>query len=161
MNFITKTKPPGFIVKQIFKPEQKIIRTLPAYITPVENKEFSAPTIDDTLDLNGYLISHPSETFLIKIGGEHTVSPNVNSGDILVVSQSNENRDGKLVVGMLDNKFVIKYLKMKGKQLFFAAESEENEDIEITSVMKFEMWGVVSYVIHKPQTPKIMPVTKE
>jgi hypothetical protein len=50
---------------------------------------------------------------------------------------------------------------MKGKQLFFAAESEENEDIEITPGMKFEMWGVVSYVIHKPQTPKIMPVTKE
>lgn len=157
MNYITKTKPSGFIIKQMFKPEQKIVRTLPSYCT---NEMITTPTIDETLDLNGYLISHPSETFLIKIAGEHSLSL-VQSGDILVVSQSSENRDGKMVVGMLDNKFVIKFIKMKGKQLFFAAESEEDGDMEISQTTKFEMWGVVNYVIHKPQTPKIVLPPKE
>jgi DNA polymerase V len=170
MNYSIKTRQSNFTVKQIFRPEQKILRNLPVYhafksLTPnpetitEENPaekiaNLAHTSIDESLDLNGYIISHPSETFLVKIAGDTHSSLNVSAGDILVVNQTNENRDGKLVVGNLENKFVIKYLKTKGKQLYFAAETEDQEDIEITPGMKFEMWGVVTYVIHKPGVGK-------
>lgn len=169
MNYYTKTRGPSFTAKQIFKPEQKISRTLSVY-TAFQNTTLSTTeevsdsifsenfqtihaNTDDTLDLNGYLISHPSETFLIKIAGDTQSSLAISAGDLLVVTQSTENRDGKLVVGMLDGKFVIKYLKVKGKQLFFAGELPGQADSEITSETKFELWGIVSYIIHKPSLP--------
>lgn len=160
--YSTKTRQSKFIIRQIFKPENKITRLLSLYTAdkPLANTtnqdnnlEERKNITEDKLDLNGYLVSHPNETFLIKVEGESGVGLGVYPGDILIVDQNIETRDGKMVVGVLNNKFTVKFLKVKGKQLFFAAEEQKTSDIEITPELKFEMWGVVSYIIHKPHLP--------
>jgi DNA polymerase V len=164
--YFMKTRHPKLSIRQIFRPENKINRILPVY-TPqdpteqnntAENnseselKEISSQASgEERLDLNGYLIAHPSETFLVKIEGDAMNSLGLYSGDILVVDQVVENRDGRLAVGILQNKFTVKFLKVKGKQLFFASDKPELPDQEVTSQLGFDMWGVVTYVIHKPQ----------
>jgi DNA polymerase V len=159
--FSTKFRQSKFIIKQIFKPENKINRLLPAYTAHEPSKtevNLEEPTekkniTEEKLDLNGYLISHPQDTFLIKVEGESGTNLGVYPGDILIVDQNIESRDGKMVAGVLNNKFTVKFIKVKGKQLFFAAEGAELTDTEITPELKFEMWGIVSYIIHKPQLP--------
>jgi DNA polymerase V len=166
--YLTKSRQAQLIVKQIFKPENKITRTLPVYIThnEIENENFSLEqqqpaNLEDKLDLNGYLISHPSETFLVKVEGVAMKEVGVHPGDILIVDQSNQSRDERLVVGILNNKFTIKFLKVKGKQLFFASDSADIPDTEITPELGFDMWGVVTYIIHKPQLSKTSLPNKE
>ncbi len=158
--YLTKTRQSKFVIKQIFEPEQKIKRILPVYTTPNNEINESTPealepqikksSIEEKLDLNGYLISHPGDTFIIKIEGESAPHLGVYSGDILIIEQRTESRDGKLVVGTLNNKFTIKFLKVKDKQLFFAADLPGGKDSEVKPDTGFEMWGMVSYIIHKP-----------
>ncbi len=40
-------------------------------------------------------------------------------------------------------------LRKKGKKLFLQAENQAYSPIEITEDMDFQIWGIVSYAIHK------------
>jgi DNA polymerase V len=139
----------------LFRPDSKIARELPVYEPGITQTLKANPeqSVEESLYLNGYLISHPSATFLVKVTGEAAPTLGITPGDMLVVDQAVPTRDGKMVVGILHNKFVVKFLKIKGSKLFFAAETADGKDVEVTSSVKFNLWGVVTYIIHKPELP--------
>lgn len=144
------------VVKQLFRPDSKITRELPVYEPGTKATTSSAnpeQAVEESIDLNGYLINHPTATFLVKVTGESSPALGIAPGDMLVVDQAVPTRDGKMVVGVVNNKFTVKFLKMKGTRLFFAAENANEVDIEVTTDMKFSLWGVVTYIIHKPELP--------
>lgn len=147
---------PKIVVKQLFRPDSKITRELPVYEPGVNSSISGADSehpVEENIDLNGYLISHPSATFLVKVAGEQAPHLGIAPGDLLVVDQATTTRDGRMVVGILSNKFTVKFLKMKGTRLFFAPDTAGGQDVEVTSSMKFNLWGVVTYIIHKPELP--------
>ncbi len=166
------------IVKHFFRPEQKITRRLPVYYPPLASLQelpvddggldLSEKAREERLDLNGYLISHPSSTFFVKISGESSSHLGINPGDLLIVDQTLEVLDGNLIVGSMQESFFTSFIKIKNKQLYLAAEHLHEQDQLITPDLKCTIWGVVSYVIHKPvmkQSPhvkkKLTPVTTE
>jgi len=104
--------------------------------------------IDRNLDLNEYLIKHPSATFFVKVEGDSMVQAGIHSGDILIVDRSLEAENNKVIIAFLEGEFTVKRLKKKDKKLYLLAENENFEPIEITEDMDFEVWGVVTYVIH-------------
>jgi DNA polymerase V len=145
---------PKIVIKQIFRPDNKISREIPIYnpeIKTVKPGGTVEQPVEENIDLNGYLVSHPTSTFLVKVAGEQAPHLGIFPGDLLVVDQTTSTRDGKMVVGILNNKFVIKFLKMKGTKLFFAADNANGSDSEILATTKFNLWGVVTYIIHKPE----------
>jgi DNA polymerase V len=152
MNFTSK-----IVFKHFFRPENKVIRSLPVYHPLVMSKTDTLPEAvietgkEDFLDLNGYLISHPSSTFLVKVSGEPLGQLGINPGDILVIDQTIEVRDSNLIVGSKGNSFMVSYVKMKNKQLYLTSETPGGPDRLITPELKLDIWGVVSYVIHKPE----------
>lgn len=159
------------ILKHFFRPEQKVVRVLPVYYPPqpprepISEPEVTLPTTErrgeDKLDLNGYLISHPSSTFFVKISGEPLPHLGIYSGDLLVVDQTLEVHDGNLIVGVLQESFFASFIKIKNKQLYLAGESAADTDQLITPELKCSIWGVVSYTIHKPTMKPVVHSKKK
>src|SRR5690606_23908868 len=71
--------------------------------------------IENNLDLNKYLIQHPSSTFYIKVTGDSMVEANIYCGDILIIDRSIiiQNNDVALVI--LNGNFTVKRLRIIGE----------------------------------------------
>lgn len=162
--------PSKIIIKHFFRPEQKVVRQLPVYYPPSplglitnDSGEMSIPSEqkhEDKLDLNGYLISHPSSTFFVKLAGDALPHLGLYPGDLLIIDQTLEVHDGNLVVGVMQEAFFTAFIKIKNKQLYLAGELNDPDRL-ITPDLKCSIWGVVSHVIHKPaMKPSLLPKKK-
>jgi DNA polymerase V len=124
---------------------------LPLYISRVP-AGFPSPAddyIDKKLDLNEYLIKHPSATFYVKVDGDSMIQAGISTGDILIVDKAIEPIHNKIVVAVVDGEFTVKRFKRLGGKIFLAPENPDYPEIQITESNHFEVWGVVTNVIHK------------
>ena len=104
--------------------------------------------LDKSLDLNEYLIKHPSATYFIKVIGNSMINAGINSGDILIVDRSLSVINKKIIVARINNEFTIKRILFKNNTVLLVADNDEYKPITITEDMDFEVWGVVTTVIH-------------
>lgn len=104
--------------------------------------------IENTLDLNDYLIEHPAATFFVRVTGDSMIGAGINSGDILIVDRALTPRKGSIVVAILNGEFTVKRLSRINGKLFLLPENPAYDPIEITEGSGFEVWGVVAHVIH-------------
>jgi len=135
---------------EIYQYDTATNTTLPLFLSPVA-AGFPSPAddfLDKKLDLNEHLIKHPASTFFVKVKGDSMVKAGIHPGDILVVDRSLEPLDKKIVIAILDGEFTVKRIQKKGSQLFLASENENYQPIEVTDGADFEIWGVVTTVIH-------------
>jgi DNA polymerase V len=100
------------------------------------------------LDLNEHLIRHPAATFFVRVAGDSMTGAGINDGDILVVDRSLEPADGKVVIAVVDGELVVKRLRRRGDDWLLLAESEGYPPIRAGEDGEFEVWGVVTSVIH-------------
>lgn len=107
--------------------------------------------IEQKLDLNEHLVTHPAATFFVRVEGHSMKDAGINSGDILVVDRSVKPIHGKVVVAILHGEFTVKRLSMTEDTpptITLIAENDDYPDIPITEEMEFSIWGVVTSVIH-------------
>ncbi len=124
---------------------------LPLFITKVA-AGFPSPAedyIEGKLDLNEYLIKHPSATFFVRVQGNSMIHAGIHDSDILVVDRAVEPRDGKIVVAVINGEMTVKRIRKKSGKLYLVPENDEFKPIEITETSDFRVWGVVTSVIHK------------
>ena len=57
---------------------------------------------------------------------------------------------GKIVVAVVDGEFTVKRVRKNEEKLFLLPENPRCKAIEITEATDFQVWGVVTYVIHTP-----------
>ncbi|MCA1785523.1 MAG: LexA family transcriptional regulator, partial [Desulfobacteraceae bacterium] len=69
--------------------------------------------------------------------------------DILIVDRSLEAVDKKIVIAVVDGELTVKRLRIRSGTPFLEPENDQYAPIEITPDMTFEIWGVVTNVIHK------------
>lgn len=100
------------------------------------------------LDLNEHLIQHPSATFFVRVAGDSMTGAGINDGDILIVDRSLEPVDGKVVIAVVDGELVVKRLRRKSGTWQLLAENEGYPPISVDADGEFEVWGVVTSVIH-------------
>jgi DNA polymerase V len=105
--------------------------------------------IDHHLDLNDHLVSHPASTFFVRASGESMAGANLQPGDILVVDRALEPTSGRIVIAAVNGELTVKRLRFKNDQTFLEPSNPTFKPIEITSAMDFEVWGVVTFIIHK------------
>jgi len=123
---------------------------LPLYLSRIR-AGFPSPAEDykdKNLDLNEHLIKNPASTFFVKVSGSSMINAGIKSGDLLIVDRSLEPKDKKVVVAIINGEFTVKRILRKGEKLFLAPENENFSPIEIKDGMDFEVWGVVTSVIH-------------
>jgi DNA polymerase V len=76
------------------------------------------------------------------------IEAGIHTGDILVVDRSLEAVDGNVVVAALDGELTVKRLYRRDKALRLLPANKHYQPIEIQAQQSFEIWGVVTNVIH-------------
>ena len=105
--------------------------------------------MDLDLNLQAYLVQHPSATFCVRVTGDSMQNAGIFSGDVMVVDRALEPKNNTIVLAVLDGEFTVKRIQKKGNQLFLKPENQTFKPIEITEEMDFKVWGVVTHIIHK------------
>lgn len=113
---------------------------------------FPSPAADyeqDRLDLNRHLVKNPAATFFVRVTGDSMIGAGIHDGDLLVVDRSLESRDKNIVIAVLDGELTVKRIRLKRGKIILEPENEKYYAHEITTENEFEVWGVVTNVIHK------------
>ncbi len=100
------------------------------------------------LDLNEHLVKHPAATFFVRVSGTSMIKAGIHHNDILVVDRALEASNNKVVLALIDGEFTVKRIQKLGAKIFLNPENPHFKPLEITSEMDFEVWGVVTNVIH-------------
>jgi len=137
-------------VKTVYKPDRSTRRRQPIFIAKVP-AGFPSPAADyeeDKLDLNKHLIRNPAATFFVRVAGDSMVKAGIHDGDLLVVDRSIKPRDKNVVIAAVDGELTVKRIRIRKNKLTLVAENENYQSQEINEEMEFEVWGVVTNVIH-------------
>jgi len=143
----------GVRVVEINQFENRIGMEIPLFLADV-SAEFPSPAsdyVEKTLDLNEHLIKHPAATFFVRVAGNSLIDSGIHSGDILIVDKSLEPGQSSLVVAVINGDFTMKRIKKEGNRFFLMPENPKYKPIDVAGDMQVEIWGVVTYVIHKAQ----------
>ena len=133
---------------------------------PVENIPFTSVTFFDEgvpagfpspaedhmdldLDLSSYLIQHPSATFCVRVEGDSMVGAGIQSGDVILIDRSLTPNPGNIVLAVVDGEFTVKRVDIVDDKLFLIPENPRLKPMEVAEGSSFQVWGVVTFVIHK------------
>lgn len=76
--------------------------------------------LERSLDLNDYLIKHPSASYLARANGDSMEGCGIYDGDLLIVDRSIEAQHGQIIIAALDGQLTCKILD-KNKQCLVSA----------------------------------------
>jgi DNA polymerase V len=136
---------------EVFKAEAKSPLPLPLYLANVQ-AGFPSPAedyLDKSLDLNQFLIGTPAATFFVRVSGDSMQNDGITSGDLLIVDRSLEAIDNKIVVAIVNGEFTVKRLKIQGENISLVPGNPAYPILQMKEGSDFQVWGVVTYVIHK------------
>lgn len=149
-NKLKENRPDALTVCEIFAPERVSDLKLPLFMESV-SAGFPSPAddyLEGRLDLNDHLIRNPAASFFVRVQGDSMINAGIHTGDILLVDRSLEAKDGSVVIAVVDGELTVKRIKKSGNRLFLLPENKNYKPIEIRSESGFEVWGVVTTVIH-------------
>lgn len=99
--------------------------------------------VEDTLDLNDYMVQRPDSTFMLRVEGESMKDAGILPNDILVVDRSLKAVHNKIVIAALDGELTVKRLFHRGGLIKLLPENAAYPAIEIESESDLIIWGVV------------------
>lgn len=137
-------------VKIVYKPDRSTKRRQSIFMATVP-AGFPSPAADyeeGKLDLNRHLIRNPAATFFVRVTGDSMVKAGIHNGDLLVVDRSIEPRDKNVVIAVVNGELTVKRIRIRKNGLTLEAENEAYQSQEINDEIEFEVWGVVTNVIH-------------
>jgi DNA polymerase V len=137
-------------VEIVYKPDRSTKRRQPIFMATVP-AGFPSPAADyeeGKLDLNRHLIKNPAATFFVRVAGDSMLKAGIHSGDLLVVDRSIEPRDKNVVIAVVNGELTVKRIRIRRNKLTLEAENDAYRSQEIDEQMEFEVWGVVTNVIH-------------
>ena len=105
--------------------------------------------MDLDLNLQDYLVQHPSATFCVRVTGDSMQNAGIFSGDVMVVDRALEAKNNSIVLAVLDGEFTVKRIQKRVGKLYLTPENKNFSPIEIIEEMNFQVWGVVTHIIHK------------
>ncbi|MDC7241469.1 MAG: translesion error-prone DNA polymerase V autoproteolytic subunit [Spirochaetales bacterium] len=112
---------------------------------------FPSPAADyreEVLDFNSYLIKNSAATFTVRVEGDSMEGEGIRSGDLLIVDRSIPPRDNTIVVAVLYGEFTVKRLVRREGRLWLCPGNPSYDPVRIELDMEFQVWGVVTHVIH-------------
>jgi DNA polymerase V len=138
-------------VETIHTPDLSARHQQPSFDAAV-SAGFPSPAADyeqDTLDLNKHLVDNPAATFFVRVVGDSMLGAGIHHGDLLVVDRSLEPRDKNVVIAVLDGELTVKRIRIRNGKITLEPENDDYASQEVAADAAFEVWGVVTSVIHK------------
>lgn len=105
--------------------------------------------LESPLNLHELVVKNPAATFFVRVAGDSMLGARIEPDDILVVDRSLTPASGRIVVAIVNGEFTVKRLKIEGGVMRLQAENPLYPDIEIPEGSDFQVWGIVTYVVHK------------
>ena len=102
--------------------------------------------IEAGLDLNEYLVKHPSATFLARASGDSMTRAGILDGALLVVDKSIEPKNGHIVIAAINGELTCKILDVKHQMLRAANPSYPSISLNDGDDLLIE--GVVIHAIN-------------
>ena len=99
--------------------------------------------VEDTLDLNEYMVQRPDSTFMLRVEGESMKNAGIMPNDILVVDRSLKAAHKKIVIAAIDGELTVKRLYQRGGLIKLQPENPAYPEIELESEADLVIWGVV------------------
>ena len=137
-------------VKAIYHPDQSTRCKRPLFMVPV-SAGFPSPAedyIEGNLDLNKHLIKHPAATFFVKVSGSSMIDAGIHAGDILIVDRSLKPVNKKVVIAVVNGELTVRRIRVTKDKVFLISENRDYKPLQVEEEMDFEVWGVVTNVIH-------------
>lgn len=136
-------------VQQIFRHDEAEKLELPLFATSVSA---GLPTAADDdveikLDLNEYMIKHPATTYFVRVHGEDMIESGIYSGDLLVVDESAEPKDGKVVIAMVAGEMTVKIYRVTTEGISLESRGGQYLPLKVND-LEFSVMGVVTHAIH-------------
>lgn len=144
-----KSSPTGAI--EIAQPDNTSELSLP-YADHGIQAGFPSPAQDyltETIDLNQEVIRHPAATFYGRVNGDSMIDEGIDDGDLIVIDRAIEPADGDLAICCVEGEFTLKRLKIEPDRVWLLPANETFAPIMITDDSRFEIWGIVTYVIKR------------
>jgi len=138
-------------VEIVYRPDTSTKQKLPFFEAKVP-AGFPSPAADyeeHKLDLNKHLIKNPAATFFVRVTGDSMEGAGIYHEDLLIVDRSLEPKDKNVVIAVVNGELTVKRIRIKNKKITLEPENENYSVQEITEDTEFEVWGVVTNVIHK------------
>ena len=136
-------------VAEVFWPDRSTKWARPLFMTSV-SAGFPSPAesyIEGHLDLNRYLIKHPTATFYVRVSGDSMSGAGINPGTILVVDRAVDAEDGDIVIARINDELCVKRLRVRQGRIWLMPENDRFQPIEVIETMDFEVWGRVMHAI--------------
>ena len=122
------------------------VKVVAGFPIPLNNDELA-----QDIEVLKMLCPHPDSSYLIRVQGRSMIEAGVNDGDIIIVDKSERNPTEKqIAVCELNGEYTLKRVWRKEGSLWLVPANPEYPEIEITEGDDFSVWGVVTYIIHKP-----------
>ena len=99
--------------------------------------------VEDTLDLNEYMVQRPDSTFMLRVEGESMKNAGIMPNDILVVDRSLKATHKKIVIAAIDGELTVKRLYHRDGLVKLLPENPAYPEIELESEADLLIWGVV------------------
>lgn len=106
--------------------------------------------IENYLDLNELIIKNKQATFLLRASGDSMQQAGIFHDDILVVDRSLTAQNNQVVVASVDGEFLVKRLQKVKGSVCLLSENPKYKAIPLSENQDTLIWGVVTFVIHKP-----------
>lgn len=111
----------------------------------------SSDELAQDVDVMKMLCPHPDSSYLIRVQGRSMIDAGVNDGDLIIVDKSQRNPTEKqIAVCELNGEYTLKRVSVRDGSLWLVPANPEFPEIEVVEGDDFSVWGVVTYVIHKP-----------
>ncbi|MBW2648255.1 MAG: translesion error-prone DNA polymerase V autoproteolytic subunit [Deltaproteobacteria bacterium] len=137
-------------VQAIYHPDQSTECRRPLFMVPV-SAGFPSPAedyIEEKLDLNKYLVKHPAATFFVKVTGNSMIDAGIHNGDMLIVDRSIKPANKKIVIAVVNGELTVRRIRVTKDKISLVSENKNYKPLQIEEEMGFEVWGVVTNVIH-------------
>lgn len=104
--------------------------------------------IENHISLDEQLVPKPASTFFVRVSGHSMKDAPIRDGDLAIIDRSLTPKSGSVVLAVLDGNFTIKYFFQTKEGITLEAANPDFPPIPIKEETDFQIWGVVTHVIH-------------
>ena len=128
------------------------ILTLPLFLehVPAGFPSPAADYIEERINLTSELIRHPESTYLLRVEGSSMIDANIFDGDVVIVDSAVTAAEGDIVIASFDGEFTVKKLQLSPVPMLIPM-NPDYQPIAISSEQNLQIFGVVTYIIHRAQ----------
>ncbi len=104
------------------------------------------------IELLKMLCPTPEASYLIRVEGDSMIDAGIHSGDIVIVDKSNRNPSpSEVAMCELNGEYTLKRVERRSDGGWLVPANPAYPKIRISENDDFSVWGVVTYVIHRPK----------